>query len=225
MKIYQCDNTWKYLYEADADQSPLEPGKYIVPAYAVTVKPDTSKGIPIWNLSKKAWEYFENHIGLTVYSTSTKLPLTITALGPIPTGYTTQVPREFDSWDGQLWITDMVLRNAALKQRKMEAINIDFETAMSSIRATYPESEVMSWSKQELEARNYLLNKEYSTPLIDLIAAARGIDKDTLVDKVILKADQYAFATGTAVGRRQQLEDQVSAIEIGQETKLDQIKF
>lgn len=40
MKIYNYDNTTgDFISTGEADESPLEPGKYIVPAYATTIKP------------------------------------------------------------------------------------------------------------------------------------------------------------------------------------------
>lgn len=226
MKIYQCDNNWRYLYETDADESPMEPGVFLIPGFATTVKPDISKGTPTWSPTANSWSYQENHLGKIVYNVTTKEPKTIDYLGPIPPeGYTTQVPREFDTWDGSLWITDMVLRNKTLRKQKMSEVNAAFENAMLSVRSEYTESEIMSWAKQESEARKWLRDNTYTTPLIDLIADARGLDKLDLINKVVLKADQYAYATGVAVGRRQQLEDQVNAIAVGQESKLDQIKF
>lgn len=167
----------------------------------------------------------ENNIGLVVYNTTTKEQLKIIALGPIPEGYTTQVPKEFDYWDGSLWITDIALRNTVLKARKLAEINHDLEVALSALRVEYPESEIMSWVKQESEARSWLRDNTRPTPLIDLIASSRGLDKALLINKVIQKSDQYAFAVGTAIGRRQMLEDQIKAIAIGQESLLDQIKF
>ena len=168
----------------------------------------------------------ENHLGKTVYNIVTKEPKIVDYLGPIPPeGYTTQVPREFDYWDGQLWIADKVLKNKVLKQRKLSQINAAFENAMLAVRSDYTESEIMSWSKQEYEARRWLTDNTHPTPLLDLIAEARGLDKTMLLNKVVLKADQYAYATGLAVGRRQQLEDQILAVAIGQESKLDQINF
>lgn len=168
----------------------------------------------------------ENHLGTIVYDVVSKEPKVIDYLGPIPPeGYTTQVPREFDKWDGSLWITDLVLKNKTLRKRKMATINADFENAMLAVRSEYTESEIMSWAKQESEARKWLRDNTSVTPLIDLIADARGLDKSNLINKIVLKADQYAYATGVAVGRRQQLEDQVNAVAVGQESKLDQIKF
>lgn len=182
---------------------------------------------PVPDLSSGDWTAIQvNDDGTkTVYNTSTKEPRTISAYEDVPAGYTAQVPREFDYWDGSLWITDVGLRNTELKKRKLAEINHDMEVALANLRVEYPESEIMSWTKQENEARAWLRDNTRATPLIDLISSQRGLDKALLINKVIQKADQYALAVGTAVGRRQLLEDQVKAIAVGQESKLDQIKF
>lgn len=39
MRIYHHDQAGFYLGESEADPSPLEPGKYLIPARAVTVPP------------------------------------------------------------------------------------------------------------------------------------------------------------------------------------------
>lgn len=167
----------------------------------------------------------ENHLGTVVYNIITKESKTVSELGPIPSGYTDQVPREFDSWDGSLWITDVVLKNKTLRARKMKAINAAFENAMLAVRNEYTESEIMSWPKQEAEAKKWLTDNKYPTPILDLIAEARNVDKLDLINKVIIKSNQYAYATGVAIGRRQHLEDRVALVEVGQEYKLDQINF
>lgn len=159
----------------------------------------------------------------TYYNTTTKEKIEVK--GPIPEGYTDQVPREFDFWDGSLWMTDLELRNRTLKARKLQEINADCEASLSVLRTEYPDSEVISWSKQEIEARESLVNPNYPTPLVDLIAEARGMDRMELINKIIQKADQYAYAVGLSIGRRQYLEDQIKLIKIGEESKLDQIKF
>lgn len=167
----------------------------------------------------------ENNIGKVIYNTTTKESKTITEIGPIPAGWTEMEPKEFDYWDGSLWITDLVLRNQVLKQRKINSINQKFEDAMQAVRWEYTESEIMSWYKQEGEARYWLKDNTYPTPLVDLIAEARGLEKSDLINKIITKADQYAVATGIAVGRRQACEDQIKAITVGNEAQLDQIQF
>ena len=94
------------------------------------------------------------------------------------------------------------------KAEKLSEINSKADQALDNILATYPSSEVLSWDKQEQEARNWLLDDSTPTPLLDGIAASRGIDKALLVQKVIEKADAFAALSGAIFGKRQMLEDQ-----------------
>ena len=87
--------------------------------------------------------------------------------------------------------------------------NADFETAISSLTSSVPISEISTWTKQEQEARAYLLDSNASTPFIDAICTARGCEKSYLVNKIIEKADEYAVAVGTLTGVRQKLEKEI----------------
>ena len=88
--------------------------------------------------------------------------------------------------------------------------NVDFEAAISSLTSSIPTSEISTWTKQESEARAYLLDSNASTPFIDAICLARECDKSYLVAKIIEKADAYAIAVGTLTGIRQKLEKEIS---------------
>ena len=88
--------------------------------------------------------------------------------------------------------------------------NADFETAISSLTSSVPTSEISTWTKQESEARAYLLDSNASTPFIDAICLARDCDKSYLIGKIIEKADAYAIAVGTLTGIRQKLEKEIS---------------
>lgn len=105
--------------------------------------------------------------------------------------------------------------------RRLAEINAACEAELAAIRAKYPESEVLSWAKQEDEARRWQAwadedepnpAEEPATPLVDMLAAERGMDKAELVGRIIAKADAYTQAVGVAVGKRQRLEDQLDAI-------------
>ena len=101
---------------------------------------------------------------------------------------------------------------AELKQLKRLEINADFEKAMQQIVGSYPSNEVSSWAKQESEARAYVANNSATTPLIDALAASRSVNKAELVARIIVKADLFADISGTLIGRRQGLEDDLDAL-------------
>lgn len=64
---------------------------------------------------------------------------------------------------------------------------------------------MLSWDKQEAEAR------AGGGPLVSALAAARGLDEQELIRRILAKADTFAVLSGTIIGQRQALEDQVRA--------------
>ncbi|MDD3452553.1 hypothetical protein [Sulfurimonas sp.] len=94
---------------------------------------------------------------------------------------------------------------------KIKNINREYETAIAQLIQGTPESEKNTWSKQEAEARAYIADHTASTPLIDGIATARGVDRVYLIGKIIEKADAYTVAIAQLTGARQAKEDQLNA--------------
>lgn len=88
-----------------------------------------------------------------------------------------------------------------LLEKRLGEINARCEEELQALRVAYPYSEVLTWDKQEAEAR------AGGGPLIDALSAARGIDKQELITRIITKADAYAAAVGEILGRRQAEED------------------
>ena len=99
-----------------------------------------------------------------------------------------------------------------VKASALVAINAASEKAIAAIQSGYPASEVLSWPKQEAEARSYIANPSSPTPFLDALAKARGIDKAELARRVILKADAFAEYSGAVIGKRQGLEDVLNAL-------------
>lgn len=95
------------------------------------------------------------------------------------------------------------------QQDELAKINADCEAQLAAIRSRYPLSEILTWSKQEDEARAHQAGKAVDTPLLAGIATARGISIDNLAARVIAKADAYTLLVSQAIGVRQQLEDQL----------------
>lgn len=88
----------------------------------------------------------------------------------------------------------------------LNKLNSDFESRILQLTSSTPQSEISTWTKQESEARAYLLDNNAFTPFIDAICDARGVEKDYLVSKIIEKSDAYAIAVGELTGLRQKQE-------------------
>lgn len=94
-----------------------------------------------------------------------------------------------------------------LKAAKLSEINSKYNAATSSLVSTYPQTELLTFDKQESEARAWTADNSAETPLVDMLAAGRQIDKAELARRIIAKADAFALATGYLTGQRQRYED------------------
>ena len=97
-----------------------------------------------------------------------------------------------------------------LKVAKLAEVNEAYDVATSSLVSTYPDTELLTFDKQEKEAREWKADNSVETPFLDGLAKARGIDKAELVDRVIAKADAFEKAVATLTGLRQKYEDQLA---------------
>ena len=99
-----------------------------------------------------------------------------------------------------------------VKTAKLSEINAAADVAISALTATYPDREISTFDKQEVEARAYAADPTTAqTPLLSALSQARGIDLPDLVRRVIAKADAFAVASGSIIGQRQALEDRLDA--------------
>ena len=101
------------------------------------------------------------------------------------------------------------LTNTELAPILAKDANIQYELGVSALTSGVPSSEISTWTKQESEARIWLADNSANTPLLDAMCAAREVDKEYLVNKIIEKADAYAVAIGTLTGIRQKQEDEL----------------
>lgn len=122
-------------------------------------------------------------------------------------------------FDGRLYFKGEEPKQSieAIKSSKLSEINSAYNTATSSLVSTYPSTEILTFDKQEQEARAWQADNSVSTPLIDALVLGRGIDKAELVRRIIAKADAFAVATGYLTGQRQKYEDQLEAATTAEE--------
>jgi len=107
--------------------------------------------------------------------------------------------------------TPTPLTLAELKAQKISEINFAFEMAMNQVKTGYPQDEILTWSKQELEARAWLADNNAETPLLDAYVVVKSVTKANLVNAIIYKADLFATICGSLVGKRQYLEDVINS--------------
>ena len=72
MKIYNYHPDYKYFYsESEADESPLEPGVFLIPAHATNVEVPICELTEIQIFNGTSWDIIEDNRGI-YYSTETQ---------------------------------------------------------------------------------------------------------------------------------------------------------
>ena len=95
------------------------------------------------------------------------------------------------------------------KTNKLEALNASYESFVSQLTNS-PQTEILTWSEQEAEARAYTASKQESdAPMLSSLSKARNIPLSMLCAKVIEKAEAYRSFIAYAIGKRQAYEDAI----------------
>lgn len=121
--VYQTNELGLYVGTAEAEESPLEPGVFLIPGGCVELEPPkipANKGA-CWSEGK--WVLVDYFDGLIVYSIVTGEPMTLTGMGPIPSGFTTKKPGPDQVWKNGEWVDDIAAILAALFDQKLQEVN------------------------------------------------------------------------------------------------------
>lgn len=86
-----------------------------------------------------------------------------------------------------------------------------------------PDFELATWPLQSTEAQAWAADKSAATPILDGIAAARGLDKDKLKSAALKKALAYSALSAIVAGQRQAIQDQIESAKT--KSALDKIKI
>lgn len=206
MLIYKYDPTTKELTGSRPAQKRPNGQPITDVLNATTIEPPVlaDKQQAVWN--GESWDVVEDHRKKpSVEGSGTPYWLPgdtwntparyMTELGPLPEGALLEAPGKDVS---------------TLRAEKMAEINGSYDAATSALVSTYPATELLTFDKQEAEARAYNADPAAKTPLVNALAAGRVMDKDELVRRIIAKADAFAVAVGYYTGQRQHYEDQLS---------------
>ncbi len=99
-----------------------------------------------------------------------------------------------------------------LKANKLVEIKMLADEHLEFINSKYPESERLSWDKQEREARAWVADNTAVTPYVDNMALYREVDREVLLGWIVEAADNMDRESSRVFGLRQKYSDQVYAI-------------
>lgn len=120
--VYQTSHLGLYVGPVHTDESPLEPGVFLLPGGCVEVPPPEAPDGKIQAWNGKRWQLLDYFDGLVVYNTSTGEPLTLSGTGPIPHGYTVQRPQPGQVWKNGHWVDDLDTVLSTLHSQKLVMI-------------------------------------------------------------------------------------------------------
>ncbi|WP_055128633.1 hypothetical protein [Pseudomonas mediterranea] len=105
--VYQTDHLGIFIGAVTADESPLEPGVYMVPGGCVEIPPPAipEHKAAWWN--GQAWQLVEHFGGAVVYSIETGECRTLEGFEAVPAGYTMKKPAANQIWKDGEWVDDI----------------------------------------------------------------------------------------------------------------------
>lgn len=129
--------------------------------------------------------------------------------------------------DGQWQLEDNgkaeLLRIARLK--KLALLNQAAQSFINSVSGsdTVPDFELATWPLQAGEAQAWASDKSAPTPILDGIAAARGVEPEKLKSAALRKALAYSALSAHVAGQRQALQSKIESAKTV--AALDKIKI
>ena len=137
-------------------------------------------------------------------------------------------PSQYHVIDAGMWVLPADGAAAQLADAKAEKISNLNAAAQAFINAAaeidkVPDFEVQTWTIQAAEAKAYAADNTADTPVLDQIAASRGIDAAKLKAAALRKTLAYEKLTAHIAGQRQALQSKIDAAET--QTALDAIEI
>ena len=121
--VYQTNHLGIFIGAVTADESPLEPGVYLIPGGCVETEPPAipEHKAAWWN--GQAWQLVDHFGGVVVYSIETAEPRTLEGFEPVPAGYTMKKPAANQVWKDGEWVDDIDAVLAILQEQALLAIS------------------------------------------------------------------------------------------------------
>ena len=86
-----------------------------------------------------------------------------------------------------------------------------FSERLKNLNVDASDLETATWEEQKREALSYQLDNTTTTPLIDILASGKGIDRSDLVAKILSNVEAYKVKLANLLVEQQQLEQRVKA--------------
>lgn len=174
--------TLEYLGETSAPASPLEPGKYLIPAFAVQNSPEAAGVLgdnQVYCWEDWRWVIRPDHRGQTWWNLLRE-SVTITAIGQTPLDNWTSDPPPDEHHQLDLETLQWYIPLETLRTLKRREIRDEADRRLE-LAAPRSQVELATWERQERAALKYLSDPSGVDPDIDYLK--------TLADALIASPD------------------------------------
>ena len=96
------------------------------------------------------------------------------------------------------------------KSALISGLNESIKSAIIINLPAYPDFEKLTFEIQKSEARAWNVDNTLSTPNVDILALNRGVDREVILSKINIKADQFEKITMAIAGQRQKFQDLIN---------------
>lgn len=140
------DRTGQLYYENDGTKHTVSDAWFTLPDGCTFVAPPEDKTTFVTRWNGAEWVYVKDLRGQVIWNTTTREPLTITDIGPVPDGFTLKMPGQFDEWDGSAWIK-----------------NADAEQVYLIARADRQKAKLLSDASEQISMLSYAVSSGQAT--------------------------------------------------------------
>jgi len=200
--LYCYDDSGLFTGPISPPLSPARPfidgqPNYLRPANVTDLAPPALAEGQAAVFDGQAWRVVEDHRGKIAYAITTRQPVAIQTVGPVPEGYTlTPPPSRFHTWDGAAWQPDMAQVRASA-----EAVIDAQADALLAPYMTLTPGRAMTYMAKESQARQFLEAVSPDPADYPLINGEVGITGDTpqAVAETILAMSRAWHSMGAAI--------------------------
>lgn len=214
--------TGEFINEVPAEESPLEAGVILVPAFATTFKPPKTATREVAVFADGQWQVKSDWRGVSLFSTTDGNAVNICEIGKTPAdaGATDQgMPSAIHSWKSGSWVLDPTKIAAQLDAAKANGLAKISDFAKSKralIAGTSDDAEIAGWNNKLriAQAIGAGTATDGEKAAFQAEITARGISGETLdifCQKVIKNAGFFAQAVGLIDGLKRKGQDAVNA--------------
>ena len=154
--VCQLDADGFYVCQTVADQDPMQPENWLIPAGCIdTEPPEVNPNLAAkWQPESKKWAYLPDYRGKTAYRTDNGQPETVETVGELPAHLTlTAPPSELHEWNGKAWALNKTAAAELKAQQQAEMWErIKAKRARSCHTGIYIKS-IKKWMHSDLDSR------------------------------------------------------------------------